>query len=55
MIYYDLFFVLSVSQWGHDFRPQYLQLGYLKESLNNVPCLALTATGTKTVVDDIFK
>lgn len=47
--------VLSVSQWGHDFRPQYLQLGYLKERLTDVPCVALTATATSNVVEDIFK
>lgn len=44
-----------MSQWGHDFRPQYLQLGALKEQLVDVPCIALTATGTFTVVEDIFR
>ena len=44
-----------MSQWGHDFRPQYLQLGVLKEILKNVPCIALTATGTLNVVQDIYK
>jgi superfamily II DNA helicase RecQ len=46
---------LSVSQWGHDFRPTYLQLGYLKEQLKSVPCIALTATGTIHVIEDIYK
>jgi ATP-dependent DNA helicase Q5 len=44
-----------VSQWGHDFRPQYLLLGRLKEKLVNVPCIALTATANTSVVIDIFK
>ncbi|CAF0712489.1 unnamed protein product [Brachionus calyciflorus] len=44
-----------VSQWGHDFRPQYLQLGVLKEKLTGVPCIALTATATPNVVADIYK
>ncbi|RNA05219.1 ATP-dependent DNA helicase Q5 isoform X2 [Brachionus plicatilis] len=44
-----------VSQWGHDFRPQYLELGVLKEKLTDVPCIALTATATPNVVSDIYK
>jgi superfamily II DNA helicase RecQ len=44
-----------VSQWGHDFRTDYLKLGSLKEKLVDVPCIALTATATPKVVEDIFK
>lgn len=44
-----------VSQWGHDFRPDYLKLGQLHEKLGNIPCVALTATATAKVVDDIYK
>ena len=47
--------LISVSQWGHDFRPQYLQLGALKEQFPDVPCIALTATATFSVVEDIFR
>lgn len=43
-----------ISQWGHDFRPAYLGLGYAREALGNPPLLALTATATKEVVDEIL-
>lgn len=42
-----------VSQWGYDFRPPYLQLTALRELCPNVPFLALTATATQAVIDDI--
>ncbi|MED0657560.1 RecQ family ATP-dependent DNA helicase [Anoxybacillus ayderensis] len=42
-----------ISQWGHDFRPDFLKLGLLRETLGNPPCLALTATATRQVIDDI--
>jgi ATP-dependent DNA helicase RecQ len=42
-----------VSQWGYDFRPPYLRIANLRGSLPNVPVLALTASATKIVQDDI--
>lgn len=43
-----------VSQWGHDFRPDYLRLGRLRMKFPKVPCIALTATATPHVVEDII-
>jgi ATP-dependent DNA helicase RecQ len=43
-----------ISHWGHDFRPAYRKLRGLKSRLNNVPVLALTATATMRVMDDII-
>lgn len=42
-----------ISQWGHDFRPDYMKLGKLRQEINNPPCLALTATATSRVQTDI--
>lgn len=42
-----------VSQWGYDFRPPYLRIANLRELLPKVPVLALTASATKMVQDDI--
>jgi ATP-dependent DNA helicase RecQ len=42
-----------VSQWGYDFRPPYLRIANLRELLPKVPVLALTASATKIVQDDI--
>ena len=42
-----------ISEWGHDFRPEYRQLAKLRESLPDCPFLALTATATDRVRDDI--
>jgi ATP-dependent DNA helicase RecQ len=43
-----------VSQWGHDFRPAYLKIVHLKTHFPKVPFLALTASATKTVLDDVI-
>lgn len=42
-----------ISQWGYDFRPSYLEISSLREILEGVPVLALTATATPEVCDDI--
>ncbi|MEN8227241.1 MAG: ATP-dependent DNA helicase RecQ [Bacteroidota bacterium] len=42
-----------ISQWGYDFRPSYLEISFLREILEDVPVLALTATATPEVCDDI--
>ncbi len=42
-----------ISQWGYDFRPSYLQIAKLRQYFPQIPVLALTATATSEVVDDI--
>lgn len=42
-----------ISQWGYDFRPPYLRIAEVRNQLKNVPVIALTATATPKVVDDI--
>ncbi|CAI9287158.1 unnamed protein product [Lactuca saligna] len=44
-----------VSQWGHDFRPDYQSLGILKQKFPNIPLLALTATATASVKEDVVQ
>ena len=43
-----------ISQWGYDFRPAYLEIQNVRKLLPNVPILALTATATPEVVEDII-
>ena len=44
-----------VSEWGHDFRPDYLKLGQLRDLFPHMPCIALTATATAKVQEDVLK
>ena len=43
-----------ISQWGYDFRPAYLEIRQIKELIGDVPTIALTATATRRVADDIM-
>lgn len=47
-IYFD-------SQWGHNFRQEYRELGRFREALPDIPIMCLTATSVKTVKDDIVQ
>lgn len=44
-----------ISQWGYDFRPPYLRIANLREELSGVPMIALTASATERVKDDIIQ
>lgn len=43
-----------ISQWGYDFRPSYLKISLIRELFPDIPVLALTASATPVVVDDIM-
>ena len=43
-----------ISEWGHDFRPTYLNIKNIRQIFPKIPLLAVTATATKDVVDDII-
>ena len=44
-----------ISQWGYDFRPAYLEIKEIKNIIGDIPTIALTATATKSVAEDIMR
>ena len=44
-----------ISEWGHDFRPEYRNLKHIIKAIDNVPIIGLTATATEKVQEDILK
>lgn len=44
-----------VSEWGHDFRPDYMEIAAFKKQFSSAVCLALTATATQNVREDVVK
>ncbi|MEX2400919.1 MAG: DNA helicase RecQ [Rhodothermales bacterium] len=44
-----------ISQWGHDFRPEYLELASVRQRLSGVPCIAVTATADEPTQQDILQ
>ncbi len=44
-----------ISQWGYDFRPPYLEILHFRQEIGEIPCIALTASATQKVRDDIVE